>query len=355
MLSALLRAGATRSSASSSASEAAPARRPAATSASRSRSPSRRSSTEPSARSPSTPSPSASTAAATAPSPGRRSAPARRCDGSGAAARGRADRLRPGDARLALPDLRRRRQARRDALRRVRWQGSPRSATAPSRWTCRAGIESGQRIRIGGAGHAGETGAAPGDLYVEVTVADDDRFERHGRAPRLGRARCAATRAMLGGEVVVPTLDGEREIEVPAGAQPGERVVLDGLGLPSLRGTGRGDQHVLLEVVVPGRLSDDQRELAEQPRRDPLRGEPRRLERRRPAVGTACASARAALDPARRPLLARRPPSACSRSCSSSLPAESRRSGGAGWVEYAIYGVAGRASRARRDRGGRGR
>jgi len=125
-----------------------------------------------------------------------------------------------------------------------------------------AGIESGQRIRIGGAGHAGETGAASGDLYVEVTVADDPRFERHGEH-LVSVARVPATRAMLGGEIVVPTLDGERQIEVPAGAQPGERMVLDGLGLPSLRGSGRGDQHVLLEVVVPGRLSDDQRELAE--------------------------------------------------------------------------------------------
>jgi molecular chaperone DnaJ len=125
-----------------------------------------------------------------------------------------------------------------------------------------AGIESGQRIRIGGAGHAGEAGAAAGDLYVEVTVADDPRFERHGEH-LVSVAKVPATRAMLGGEITVPTLDGDREVEVPAGAQPGERLVLDGLGLPSLRSAERGDQHVLLEVVVPGRLSDDQRELAE--------------------------------------------------------------------------------------------
>jgi molecular chaperone DnaJ len=68
---------------------------------------------------------------------------------------------------------------------------------------------------------------------------------------------------MLGGEVTVPSLEGEREVEVPAGAQPGERVVLDGLGLPRLRGRGRGDQHVVLDVVVPGALGDEQRELAE--------------------------------------------------------------------------------------------
>ena len=124
-----------------------------------------------------------------------------------------------------------------------------------------AGIESGQRIRISGAGHAGEAGAPDGDLYVEVTVADDERFERHGEH-LVSVARIPATRAMLGGEIEVPTLDGEREIAVPAGSQPGDRVVLDGLGLPSLRASARGDQHVLLEIVVPSRLDDDQRELA---------------------------------------------------------------------------------------------
>lgn len=124
------------------------------------------------------------------------------------------------------------------------------------------GIESGQRIRIAGAGHAGSSGAQAGDLYVEVSVDDDPRFERHGEH-LVTVARVAATRAMLGGALSVPTLDGEREIEIPAGAQPGERIVLDGLGLPTLRGSARGDQHVLLDVVVPADLSDSQRELAE--------------------------------------------------------------------------------------------
>jgi molecular chaperone DnaJ len=124
------------------------------------------------------------------------------------------------------------------------------------------GIESGQRIRIAGAGHAGAAGAQAGDLYVEVEVAEDPRFERHGEH-LVSAARVAATRAMLGGEVTVPTLDGECAVEIPAGSQPGERIVLDGLGLPTLRGAARGDHHVLLDVVVPSRLSDEQREAAE--------------------------------------------------------------------------------------------
>ena len=124
------------------------------------------------------------------------------------------------------------------------------------------GIESGQRIRIAGAGHAGAGGGQSGDLYVEVVVTEDPRFERHGEH-LVTVVRVPATRAMLGGEVSAPTLDGELEVEVPAGAQPGERIVLEGLGLPTLRGAARGDQHVLLDVVVPARLADDQRELAE--------------------------------------------------------------------------------------------
>jgi molecular chaperone DnaJ len=123
------------------------------------------------------------------------------------------------------------------------------------------GIESGQRIRITGAGHAGEAGAMAGDLYVQVVVADDDRFERHGQ-DLVTVVDVPVTRAMLGGTVAVPTLDGERQVEVPAGAQPGEQVLLRGLGLPSLRGAARGDQHVVLDVRIPAKLTKEQRELA---------------------------------------------------------------------------------------------
>jgi molecular chaperone DnaJ len=125
-----------------------------------------------------------------------------------------------------------------------------------------AGIESGQRIRIAGAGHAGEPGGRPGDLYVLVTVAEDDRFRREG-ADLVSVADVLATSAMLGSRVTVATLDGEEEVEVPAGTQPGDHVVLRGQGLPQLHGGRRGDQHVFFNVVVPGSLSDEQRELAE--------------------------------------------------------------------------------------------
>jgi len=126
-----------------------------------------------------------------------------------------------------------------------------------------AGIESGQSIRISAAGHAGQAGAPAGDLYVEVVVAEDERFERHGQ-DLVSIVELPVTRAMLGGSVTVPTLDGEREVEVPAGAQTGERIVLRGLGLPSLRSGRRGDQHILVDLFVPARLNKEQRELARQ-------------------------------------------------------------------------------------------
>jgi len=124
------------------------------------------------------------------------------------------------------------------------------------------GIESGQRIRISGAGHVGETGGVSGDLYVQVLVADDERFHREGQ-DLVTVVDLPATDAMLGTTVEVSTLEGEREVEVEPGAQHGDRVRLAGLGLPSLRGAARGDLHVLFSIVVPSNLSDEQRELAQ--------------------------------------------------------------------------------------------
>jgi molecular chaperone DnaJ len=125
-----------------------------------------------------------------------------------------------------------------------------------------AGIEDGQRMRISGAGHAGEPAAPAGDLYVEVRVAEDERFERDG-SDLISTASIPATEAMLGTTVTVPTLEGEEEIEVEPGTQPGHQYVLKGIGLPRLNGRRRGNQRVVLEVFVPTNLSEEQRELAE--------------------------------------------------------------------------------------------
>ncbi|MCW2980240.1 MAG: hypothetical protein JWO14_1967 [Solirubrobacterales bacterium] len=125
-----------------------------------------------------------------------------------------------------------------------------------------AGIEDGQRLRITGAAHAGQPGAPAGDLYVEVAVAADGRFERQG-TDLVSDVRIPATEAMLGTTVTVATLEGEREIELEAGVQPGHEETLRGAGLPRLGGRKRGDQRIIVEVVVPTNLSDEQRETVE--------------------------------------------------------------------------------------------
>ncbi|HVV89881.1 MAG TPA: molecular chaperone DnaJ [Solirubrobacterales bacterium] len=125
-----------------------------------------------------------------------------------------------------------------------------------------AGIEDGQRLRVGGAGHAGDPGAPAGDLYVQVAVAPDGRFERQG-TDLVSAVRIPATEAMLGTTVSVPTLEGEHEIELEAGVQPGHEETLRGAGLPRLGSRRRGDQRIIVEVVVPTNLAEEQRELAE--------------------------------------------------------------------------------------------
>jgi molecular chaperone DnaJ len=125
-----------------------------------------------------------------------------------------------------------------------------------------AGIESGQRLRVSGAGHAGDAGAPAGDLYVEVEVSEDERFQREG-TDLISVVSIPATEAMLGTTVTVPTLDQEREIEIPAGTQPGHEEVLRGAGLPRLGARRRGNQRVILNVIVPTNLSEEQREMTE--------------------------------------------------------------------------------------------
>jgi molecular chaperone DnaJ len=124
------------------------------------------------------------------------------------------------------------------------------------------GIEDGQRIRISGAGHAGDAGGRQGDLYVEIQIVANEHFSRQG-TELVGRVKIPVTTAMLGGEVTVPTLEGEQTIEVPKGAQHGDVSVLKGEGLPPLRGKRRGDLHMIFELEVPRKLSRDQREAAE--------------------------------------------------------------------------------------------
>jgi molecular chaperone DnaJ len=123
-----------------------------------------------------------------------------------------------------------------------------------------AGIDDGQRVRITGRGHAGGPGAPAGDLYVLVHVDADPRFERHGE-DLVTRLDVPFTDAALGGTLPVPTLEGEEELEIEPGTQPGAVRRLRERGLPSLRGRRRGDMHVVMNVLIPSKLNEEQRDL----------------------------------------------------------------------------------------------
>jgi molecular chaperone DnaJ len=125
-----------------------------------------------------------------------------------------------------------------------------------------AGISDGQRIRIAGRGHAGERGGPNGDLYVVVRVREDERFLRDAE-DLITVVDVAAPLAALGTTIQVPTLDGDVPVEVPAGTQPGETILLRGRGMPPL-GRGRtGDLRVVVNVAIPRRLTAEQRDLLE--------------------------------------------------------------------------------------------
>jgi molecular chaperone DnaJ len=126
-----------------------------------------------------------------------------------------------------------------------------------------AGIHDGQRIRLSGEGHAGSAGARAGDVYVEVHVRPDERFVREGNDVYT-TVDLTITQAALGATVTVPTLSGDTEMAFDPGTQPGEIVVLRGRGLPVLQGFGRGNQRVLVNVTVPRRLTEEQRQLLEE-------------------------------------------------------------------------------------------
>ena len=126
-----------------------------------------------------------------------------------------------------------------------------------------AGIADEQRIRLSGRGHAGERGGPSGDLYVLVRVSEDERFVRDGN-DLVTIVDLAAPTAALGTTVTVPTLTGDEEIDIPPGTQPGAVVTLRGKGMPSLRTGRRGDQRVIVNVVVPRNLNDEQRRLLDE-------------------------------------------------------------------------------------------
>ncbi len=123
-----------------------------------------------------------------------------------------------------------------------------------------AGVDDGVTIRLAGQGEQGERGAPSGNLYVTLSVKPHAYFKRHNNDVIL-EMQINVAQAALGDSVKVPTLEGERQITVPAGTQSGAIFRLRNLGIPFLRGNGRGDQLIVVQVAVPTRLSAKQKEL----------------------------------------------------------------------------------------------
>jgi molecular chaperone DnaJ len=125
------------------------------------------------------------------------------------------------------------------------------------------GIDDGQRIRLTGRGHAGERGGPAGDLYVVVRISEDARFLRDGE-DLITVVDVPAPLAALGTKVPVPTLDGDVDLEIPAGTQPGEVMTIRGSGMPPLHRGRQGDLRVVVNVTIPRKLTKDQRRLLEE-------------------------------------------------------------------------------------------
>lgn len=126
-----------------------------------------------------------------------------------------------------------------------------------------AGVDDGAQIRLSNEGDAGSRGGEYGNLYVVIAVTAHARFERVEDHILLDLPVNIA-QAALGAKVTIPTLDGDMELEIPAGTQSGDDFVMRGKGVPHLRSSGRGDMVVRATVVVPETLTSNQRELLQQ-------------------------------------------------------------------------------------------
>jgi molecular chaperone DnaJ len=125
-----------------------------------------------------------------------------------------------------------------------------------------AGVDSGTRLRMAGHGQPGTNGGPAGDLYIFLEVKEHPFFERRG-ADLYCTIPVSFPQAALGATIKVPTLQGEEELKIPEGTQSGQMFRIKGKGLPNPHG-GRGDLYVNIRVVIPSKLSREQRRLLDQ-------------------------------------------------------------------------------------------
>ncbi len=124
------------------------------------------------------------------------------------------------------------------------------------------GVREGQRIRLAGQGEAGERGGKSGDLFLRVRLARHPDFSVEG-SDLVHEVKIAPWQAVLGDQIIVPTLEGNARLKLPPGTQGGQRFRLRGRGLPGVSGQ-RGDLYVVVQIAVPKKLSDSERKLWEQ-------------------------------------------------------------------------------------------
>jgi len=122
------------------------------------------------------------------------------------------------------------------------------------------GVDNGSRLRVAHEGEAGNRGGQPGDLYVYIFVKSHKLFTREGDDV-ICEVPITIVQAALGDEIEVPTLDGKVQLRIPEGTQTATVFRLKDKGVPHLRGSGRGDQHVKVKVITPKKLTDKQKEL----------------------------------------------------------------------------------------------
>ncbi len=125
-----------------------------------------------------------------------------------------------------------------------------------------AGVDNGMRLRVGNEGEPGENGGPPGDLYVFIEVKEHAFFERRG-ADLYCNIPVTVAQAALGAEITIPTLNGEEKLSIPEGTQPGTLFRKKGKGLPDPHG-GKGDLYVNVRVVIPSKLTKEQKAIFEQ-------------------------------------------------------------------------------------------
>ncbi|MDY6832526.1 MAG: molecular chaperone DnaJ [Thermodesulfobacteriota bacterium] len=123
-----------------------------------------------------------------------------------------------------------------------------------------AGVDTGSRLRLSGEGEAGDPGGRPGDLYVFINVRPHEFFQRNNNDV-LCIMEISFVQASLGATISVPTLTGERDLEIPKGTQYGDIFRFKGEGIASLRSGNRGDQIIQVEIKTPTRLNKKQEEL----------------------------------------------------------------------------------------------